>query len=50
MCEKQKLPPFWLFIDLAATPLADHNASPIPVSWVEKVKADIERDMRLEVI
>ena len=31
-------------------PVAVAKASPVPVHWVDKVKADLERDMTLGVI
>ena len=38
-------PPLELHIDPEARPVAVAKASPVPVHWVEKVKADLERDL-----
>lgn len=54
-CEHQPLPmmdtpPLRLMVDEEATPTACHKAIPVPLHWMEKVKADIDRDVQLGVI
>ena len=39
-----------IFLKEDAVPLAVHRPSPIPAHWQEKVKEDIERDIRLGVL
>jgi hypothetical protein len=54
-CEHQPLPmmespPMRLMIDQDAEPVACHKAIPVPIHWREKVKAGLDRDVRLGVI
>lgn len=54
-CEHQPLPlmkgpPMTLLVDPKAEPVAHQSPIPIPVHWQEKVKADLDRDVRLGVI
>ena len=54
-CEHQPLPlmtgpPLKLRVDPDAKPVASHSPIPVPVHWQEKVKADLDRDVRLGVI
>ena len=54
-CEHQPLPmmdvpPLRLMVNKEATPSACHKAIPVPLHWMEKVKADIDRDVQLGVI
>ena len=54
-CEHQPLPlmsgpPLKLYIDPTADPVAYHTPIPVPIHWQEKVKADLDRDVRLGVI
>ena len=54
-CEHQPLPlmsgpPLKLCIDPNAVPVAHHSPIPVPVHWQERVKADLNRDVRLGVI
>ena len=54
-CEHQPLPlmsgpPLKLRIDSDAEPVAHHSPIPVPVHWQDKVKADLDRDVRLGVI
>ena len=37
-------------VDKEATPSACHKAIPVPLHWMERVKADIDRDVQLGVI
>ena len=43
-------PPLRLMIDPDAKPVANHTPIPIPLHWLEQVKADIDRDVRLGLI
>ena len=43
-------PPLRLMVDKNATPSACHKAIPVPLHWMEKVKADMDRDVQLGVI
>ena len=52
-CEHQPLPmmdvpPLRLMVDKEATPSASHKAIPVPLHWMDKVKADIDRESNLE--
>ena len=54
-CEHQPLPmmdvpPLRLMVNKEATPSVCHKAIPVPLHWMEKVKADIDRDVQLGVI
>ena len=54
-CEHQPLPlmsgpPLKLCIDPNADPVAHHSPIPVPVHWQKRVKADLDRDVRLGVI
>ena len=54
-CEHQPLPmmsgpPMRLLIDKDATPVAIHTPSDVPIHFQDKVKAGLERDVRLGVI
>ena len=54
-CEHQALPlmtgsPLQLHVDPQATPVACHKVVPIPLHWRERVKADLERDVRIGVL
>ena len=37
-------------VDKEATPSVSHKAIPVPLHWMDKVKADIDRDVQLGVI
>ena len=56
VCETQRLPlinsspPLKLLVDPKAKPVAVHRASPVPVHWMAKVKADLDRDVALGVL
>ena len=43
-------PPMKLMIDPKATPVAHNSPIPVPLHFLEPVKADLERDVRLGVI
>ena len=43
-------PPLRLNMDPAATPVAVHKPASVPLHWQEKVKSDLDRDVRLGVI
>ena len=43
-------PPLTLHINPEVTPVAVTKASPVPIHWVDKVRADLERDIALGVI
>ena len=55
-CERQPLPvmnespPCRLFVDPDAKPVALHKPRQVPVHWQEKVKKDLDRDVRMEVL
>ena len=54
-CDHQPLPrmtgaPLRLHVDEDARPVACHKVIPVPLHWREKVKADLERDVRLGVL
>lgn len=54
-CEHQNLPkmtgdPLHLYINEKAQPTAVHTPSPVPVHWQEKVKSDLDRDVRLGIL
>ncbi len=54
-CEHQTLPlmdspPMRLMIDPHATPTAHHSPIPVPLHWQDKVKAGLDRDVRLGVL
>ena len=55
-CEQQPLPlmdtapPLRLLVDNQATPTAVYTPSPIPHHWQERVKAGLDRDVRLGVL
>ena len=54
-CEHQPLPhmtgsPLQLHVDPKASPVACHKVVPIPLHWRQKVKADLERDVRIGVL
>ena len=54
-CEHQQLPmmtgpPLKMFIDPNATPVACHKITPVPIHWKEKVKEDLDRDVKLGVL
>ena len=42
--------PLQLHVDPQATPVACHKVVPIPLHWRERVKADLERDVRIGVL
>ena len=56
VCETQKLPlinsssPLKLLVDPKAKPVVVHRASPVPVHWMAKVKADLDRDLARGVL
>ena len=55
VCEHQPLPkmsgpPIRLMVDPQAKPVAHHTPIPVPVHWLDSVKADLDRDVRLGVI
>ena len=55
VCEHQIVPlmegpPLPLMIDPNAIPVAYHTPVPVPIHWQEKVKADIDRDVKLGVL
>ena len=55
ICEHQPLPymtgtPLKLHVDPQATPVACHKVVPIPLHWRERVKADLDRDVRIGVL
>ena len=55
VCTHQPLPmmngpPMRLMIDPKANPTAFHTPLPVPLHWMEEVKADIDRDVRLGVL
>ena len=43
-------PPMKLMVDPNATPVAHHKAIPVPLHFREKVKQDLDRDVRLGVL
>ena len=54
-CEHQQLPmmtgsPLQLHMDISAPPAACHKVVPVPIHWRDRVRADIERDVRLGVL
>jgi hypothetical protein len=54
-CENQPLPlmtgePLALHIDPEARPIAVHKPALVPIHWQEKVKADLERDIKIGVL
>ena len=55
-CEHQQLPlmtdlpPLQLHADPKAKPVAVHQPVSIPIHWVEQVKAELDRDVRLGVL
>ena len=55
-CERQPLPlmkgspPLELHVSPDSKPVACHVPSPVPLHWQEKVKAGLERDVRLGVL
>ena len=54
-CEHQQLPmmdvpPLSLMVEKDAPPSAIHKAIPVPLHWREKVKADLDHDVKLGVI
>ena len=55
ICENQELskmtgPPLKIDIDPNSTPVAVHTPIPVPVHWKEKVKDQLDRDVKLGVI
>ena len=56
VCKHQPLPmmrgaePMRIYLKDDAVPVAVHRPSPIPAHWQQKVKDDIERDIRLGVL
>ena len=55
ICTHQPLPmmagpPLRLNIDPKAKPITAHKAAAVPVHWEEKVKAHLDRDVRLGVL
>ena len=54
-CEHRPLPmmagsPLQMHLDTSAPQAACHKVVPVPIHWRDKVKADIERDIRLGVL
>ena len=45
-----KSPPVQLLIEEGVTPVAITKASPIPINWLSKIKAELDKDVRLGVI
>ena len=55
VCPHQPLPmmsgpPMKLMVDPNAIPVAHHKAIPVPIHFKDKVKEDLDRDVRLDVI
>ena len=55
ICDHQELPkmtgpPLHLHVDPDAVPVAVHKPAMVPIHWQEKVKADLERDVRIGVL
>ena len=55
LCEHQPLPlmtgePLRLYMDPDAKPTAIHSPASVPVHWHEKVKQDLDRDVRIGVL
>ena len=53
-CEHQPLPhmtgpPVMLMIADDAKPVASHSPIPVPIHWHDEVKADLDRDVRLDL-
>ena len=54
-CTHQRLPmmtgePLKLFMDEKAKPVACYTPAPVPIHWQDRVKADLDRDVRLGVL
>ena len=54
-CEHQPLPlmsgePLRLHMDPEARPTAIHTSAPVPIHWHDKVKQDLDRDVRIGVL
>ena len=54
-CEHQPLPmmtgePLQLHLDPGATPVAVHKPAMVPIHWLDKVKDDLDRDVKIGVL
>ena len=56
ICEQQPLPlmdtspPVKLIVEEGSEPVACTKASPIPINWLDKIKEELDKDVRLGVI